>query len=136
MDDLSTKAIAEFWLSDPHARSMLNQQLAQLLRWILERPGLIDEPQFLFCPICRHSLVEYDPDDIWVKGLRCKKDHLWALRGGHFFHFTETAHIELYSDSPDKTANRLVAAWLTPNPTLETNLHESIRRVLLSSGKV
>lgn len=129
ISSLPSEAIASFWLSDPHARSMLNGQLAQLLRATLECQRVLDEPQFSFCPICGEMLAEYDQPNIWIKGLRCQKGHSWALRGDRFY----CSPLELHAEHSDTVASQLAAAWLKGDPHLESNLHESIRRVLTSS---
>jgi len=130
---LTPEAIASFWLSDPHARSVLNDQLAQLLRATLESRRVVEEPRFSFCPICGNRLAEYDQPDIWVQGLRCQGGHSWALRGGRFFSTIASMRLELQAEHSDDVASRLIAAWLKGNPHLETNLHESVRRVLIGS---
>jgi hypothetical protein len=128
MSGLSPGAIANFWLSDPTARSLLNQQLAELLRAFLESRCVVAESNFSFCPICGDALVEYDQPDIWVKGLRCQRSHSWALRGGRLY----WPPVELLAENSDAVVSRLIAGWLKNN-YLKPYLHESIRRVLTSS---
>src|SRR6266478_3778841 len=128
MSGHSPEAIANYWLSDPLARSLLNQQLAELLRAFLESRRVTDEAEFSFCPICGEALVEYDQPDIWVKGLRCHAGHSWALRGGHLY----SLPLELLAEHSDAVVSRLIAGWLKDNPHLKPYLHESIRRVLTS----
>ena len=131
---LSTSAIASFWLSDPRARWVLNEQLALLLRAIIESRRISDEPHFSFCPICGAALEEYErPLDLYMKGLRCHNDHRWALRGGLLFSAMETVKLELQAEYSDAVVRQLTAAWLKRDPQLEPNLHDSIRQVLLSS---
>jgi hypothetical protein len=131
---LSTPAIASFWLSDPRARSVLNDQLALILRAIIESRRILDEPYFSFCPICADALEEYDrPLDLYMKGLRCQRDHCWALRGGRLFSAMEAVKLELQAEYSDAVLSQLIAAWLKRDRHLETNLHDSVRQVLLSS---
>ena len=131
---LSTPAIASFWLSDPRARSVLNDQLALLLRAIVESRSILDEPHFSFCPICRDALEEYDrPLDLYMKGLRCRRKHCWALRGGRLFSAMEAVRLELQAEYSDAMVSQLITAWLNRDPHLEPNLHDSVRQVLLSS---
>ena len=131
---LSTSAIASFWLSDPRARWVLNEQLALLLRAIIESRRILDEPPFSFCPICGAALEEYErPLDLYMKGLRCHSDHRWALRGGRLFSAMETVKLELQAEYSDAVVRQLIAAWLKRDPHLEPNLHDSVRQVLLSS---
>jgi hypothetical protein len=134
ISSLSPPAIASFWLSDPSARWVLNEQLAQLLRAIAESRRVLDEPRFSFCPICGQALAEYErPYDYYLQGLRCQSDHRWALRGGCLSSAAETLRLELQAEYSDAIVSQLIAAWLKPNPHLEPNLHDSIRQVLLSS---
>jgi hypothetical protein len=82
MSSLSTPAIASFWLSDPQARSLLNEQLVQLLRAIVESRSVADEPRLSFCPTCGNTLADCEQPDIYVRGLHCTNGHFWSLRGG------------------------------------------------------
>ena len=133
ISDLPPAGVASFWLSDSRARSILNQQLAQLLRAFLESRRVLDEALFSFCPRCKRDLVEEEAGDIWIQALRCGNGHLWALRGGRFYSVMENTRLELHAENSDMVVGRLIAAWLKGDPGLETNLHESVRRVLLSS---
>jgi hypothetical protein len=129
MGDHSPEAIANYWLSDPLLRSLLNQQLAELLRIFLESRRVTDEPEFSFCPICGGTLVEYDQPDIWVRGLRCHRSHSWALRGYRIYSWP----LELLAEPSDAVVSQLIAGWLKDNSHLKPYLHESIRRVLTCS---
>ena len=133
MSTLSPSAIASFWLTDPHARRLLNEQLAHLLRATLESRHVLDEPSFLFCPICRETLAEYEQPNIWVQGLCCQRSHCWALRGGHLFSAMANMRFELHAEYSDAAVGQLIAGWLKGGAHLRSNLHESIRRVLMSS---
>ena len=124
--------IASFWLSDPRARSILNEQLAQLLRAILESRSVIEEPKFSYCPICRESLLPYEQRDIWVQGLRCGNNHSWACRGWRLFSAARNG-IKLQAENSDVVIGLLINSWLKRHPNLDTNLHDSVRRVLLNS---
>jgi len=131
---LSAPAIAAFWLSDQRARWVLNEQLALLLRAIIESRRILEEPHFSFCPICGAALEEYErPLDLYMKGLRCQSDHRWALRGGRLFSAMETVKLELQAEYSDAVVSQLIASWLKRDPCLEPNLHDSVRQVLLSS---
>jgi hypothetical protein len=126
---MSQSAMAFFWLSNPHARSILNDQLAELLRATLESRHGIDEPRFSYCPICGEALDEYDYPDGWAKGLRCQTGHSWALRGGRL---RFDASLTIHAEQSDAVVGRLIAGWLQ-NTYMEPYLPESIRRVLMSS---
>ena len=133
ISDMSPQAIASFWLSEPTARSVLNEQLAELLRSILEARSACDEPVFAFCPICGANLADFDQPDIWVRGLRCTTGHNWFERGGSLFCVTSGERLELQAEENDATISQLIAGWLKPRPNFESNLHDSVRRVLTSS---
>lgn len=128
MSGLPPEAIANFWLSDPTARSLLNQQPAELLRAFLESRCVMEEPQFSFCPICGNALGESDQTDTWVKGLRCERNHSWALRGGRLY----GQSLELLAEHSDAVISRLIGGWLKDS-YLQPYLHESIRCVLTGS---
>jgi len=133
LDSWAPQDVASFWLADPTVRPMLNEQLAQLLRTILEARQVSDNPNFSFCPLCGGPLAEYEQPDIWVRGLRCLNGHSWAERGGCIYCKIDGVLFRLHAEDPDKTTSQLIAAWLKRHPHLDTNLHESVRRVLLSS---
>lgn len=135
LSSLSTSSIASFWLSDPRARWVLNDQLAQLLRAIVESRRVLDEPHVSFCPICGETLAGYDwPFDCYHQGLGRQNGHRWALRGSRFSSAMETLSLELHAEYTDAVVSQLIAAWLKRDARLEQNLHDSIRKVLLSSA--
>jgi hypothetical protein len=125
------KQVAEFWLSDPSARRLLNQQLAELLRTILEARSRDEALRFHYCPVCGGELSEYDQPDIWVRGLRCSQNHSWAERGGRLGSLS--IGLALHAEPSAAVVRQLVSGWLKGNPQLDSNLHESVRRVLASS---
>jgi hypothetical protein len=131
--NLSLSAIASFWLSEPGPRSILNQQLAQLLRVTLESRSVLDEPRLTFCAICGDVLGDWDQPDIYVQGLRCSNGHCWTSRGGRLTSLVDGMCLTLQAEYADATVSKLIASWLKGSPYLDTNLHESIRRVLMSS---
>jgi hypothetical protein len=130
---LPLPAIASFWLSEPRARSVLNQQLAQVLRVILESRSVPDEPRLSFCSTCGNSLGNWEQPDIYVQGLRCPNGHLWTLRSGQLTSVTDGKCLTLQAEYADTTVSQLIAAWLKGGPYLDPNLHGSVRRVLMSS---
>jgi len=64
------------------ARSILNEQLAELLRVVLEESARAEPLTFSFCPMCGNELSKYEQPEIWVQGRRCEKGHMWVERGG------------------------------------------------------
>ncbi len=133
LEDMSPLAIAAFWLSDPEARSVLNEQLAELLRAILEDRRILSQPSFSHCPLCGEVLLEHEQPDIWVVGLRCSNGHAWASRGGGLGGFLSGSRFSLHAEAPDSTVAQLIAGWLKGNPQLQRQLHSSVRRVLETS---
>ena len=124
------EAVATFWLTDPAARSMLNEQLAELLRVILEASSVSASLSFSYCPFCGGALTEYEQPDIWVRGLRCPSNHSWAERGGRLSCLLRGFAYRIHTELSDKVARQAVSAWLGGNPHLDPNLHESVRWVL------
>lgn len=127
---LPPSEVARFWLSDRRARSVLNEQLAELLRTFLEGRYATSEEPPAFCPICSGRLSEYQQPDVWVQGLRCPSHHTWAVRGGRLAGGSPSRVIELKSELNRATAAALVRGWLRANPLLEPQLHASVRGVL------
>jgi hypothetical protein len=134
LDGWPQEAVASFWLTEPAARSMLNEQLAELLRSILEARRVFDEPLFSFCPICGAALGECDQPDIWVTGLRCATGHVWFVRGNRLFCALSNERIELRAEYSHTAIRQLIAGWLKGRSDLASNLHDSVRRVLMSSS--
>jgi len=71
----SPDTVAAFWLSDKAARSVLNEQLAELLRVAVENRRVPYDTSFVQCPLCGERLAEYEQPDVWVQGLRCPNSH-------------------------------------------------------------
>lgn len=131
--DLPVDAIASYWLSEPMVRLKLNLQLAQILRGILDGRRLSNEPRYSFCPLCGGGLSDYQTGDMWLHWFRCSVGHAWGLRGGELRSQIDGAWFKLHAEFSDETTKALITDWLKGDPLLNTNLHESVRRVLLSS---
>jgi hypothetical protein len=128
----SPEVVAAFWLSDDEARSLLNEQLAELLRAIIENRRVPNEPSFSRCPLCGDALCEYEQPDIWVQGLRCSNSHSWASRGSRLYGIAGGTRFTLHAELSDMTVAQLIAGWLQGNRALDSQLHDSVRRVLES----
>ncbi len=126
----SPEAIASFWLSEPAARSVLNAQLAQVLRAVAEGRRVLDEPVFSFCPVCGGELSDYEPGDIYVWGLRCPTGHNWTLRGGHLCAAIDGTLVGLQAEFSDTIFCQSISAWLKGDALLDPQLHESVHHVL------
>jgi hypothetical protein len=124
------EVVAAFWLAESAARSALNEQLAELLRIIIENRRVSIELPFSYCPVCGDELSEYQQPDIWVQGLRCSQGHSWASRGGRLFSIVAGARLRLHAEPSDATVARLIVGWLKGKPRLDPQLHESVRRAL------
>ena len=131
--DLPANAIASFWLSEQMVRSKLNSQLAKVLRGIVDGRRLPYEPSYSHCPLCGKGLSEYQTTDIWHSTFRCSVGHAWGLRGGEFRTKIGDGWFMMHGEFSDDVTRKLIAAWLKGDPNLDTNLHESVRGVLLSS---
>jgi hypothetical protein len=130
LEHLRPEQVAAFWLSDSVARSILNEQLAELLRVILEARSRSNSLHFSYCPICGGGLSEYVQPDIWVRGLRCSQGHSWAERGGRLGCALGSTRFGLCAEPSESVVRQLVSCWLKGNPQLDTNLHRSVRQVL------
>lgn len=126
----SPETIMSFWLSEPAARSVLNVQLAQILRAVAERRRVLHEPLFSFCPICGGELSKYEQRDIWVQGLRCPAGHSWGLRSGKLQTLIAGALVGLQAEFSDTILGQLILAWLKGDELLDRQMHESVRHVL------
>ena len=133
LKDLPANAIASFWLSEPPVRLKLNSQLAEILRRITDGRRVPDEPRYSFCPLCGRGLSDYSTSDIWLQWFRCSVGHAWGLRGSEFGSQIGDDWFKLNAEFSDDATGKLIAEWLKGDPHLDTNLHESVRRVLLSS---
>lgn len=127
---LGPDEVARFWLSDAAARSLLNEQLAQLLRTLLEPENEVAEPLFLHCPLCAGPLSEAEWDEVWLRRLRCPRGHCWASRGGQLRGIDNQHHISLHSGLSASAVRQLITYWLKPDRYLEPQLHESLRELL------
>jgi hypothetical protein len=130
--------VASFWLSDPHARSILNEQLAELLRTILDGRTAAAEHDPCYCPRCARPLSDHEPPDAWIWAFRCSRGHrwhyrsraLWAVPGRRPAGSDAPAEIKLHEEMTKATAVQLVKCWLNGNRLLASNLHKSVARVL------
>ena len=127
------EAIASYWLSDPAARFILNEQLADLLRTILDAHVAPCDPEFSFCPFCGLAFAEFEQPDIWVRGLACSDGHVFSTRGNKLATTVDGKRLTFHSEHSFAAMKALITGWLKPDPRLEAQLHESIRFVLLSS---
>ena len=134
LEDQTSEQVATFWLSDPAARGILNEQLATLLRVILEGYAREDALPFLFCPMCCGELAYYDDGDIWVRACRCPRGHRWGERGGRLgCPLQGQRAFALWAEPSRSVVRQHIAGWLQGNPHLDTNLHESVRKILANS---
>lgn len=84
-DDL--KEVIKAWLSKADYRRHLNNQLAEILRVYLDIKENIysieaqKERRYKYCLFCGETLSEFETNDLYASGLRCKNDHVYHLRG-------------------------------------------------------
>jgi hypothetical protein len=133
----SIDSVASFWLLQTEHRDLLNSQLAEMLRAILDRTHhnrKIREPlHFRWCPICKSKLSEFEQMDVWVQGLKCSHEHTFYLRCG----WLAGSGIELVltAELTDSILNNLIKGWLKPSPYLDPLLPLSIRQVFEKFSK-
>jgi hypothetical protein len=126
----SPKSVAYFWLTDPRARSILNAQLAQLLRAVVDDRVANARLEVTRCPICSGQLD--DVADAPTHRVACPDRHEWRRhsseisRDGH----GEAEPYALWAEHDRTAIGRLIARWLQRDPALTSNLHESVERSL------
>jgi hypothetical protein len=130
LQNQSLDQVASFWLTDPRARSILNEQLAMLLRVFLEGNARVDPLRFAFCPVCRGELSDVG-NDVWVQGRDCPSGHRWGERGGHLgcpvrgkFPFA------LCAEPSRSVVQQLISGWLNDGRHTRSYMHSSVRGVL------
>ncbi len=129
----SREQIAIFWLSDPVARGILNQQLAELLRTILEPRSIDMSFRFAYCPLCASRVSGNVGNDAWVDEIHCLDGHRWGERSGNLSHNFEGTWVRMQAERTDDVVRGLVTAWLTDRRVLKPYLHHTVRRVLEGS---
>ena len=135
----SIESVASFWLLQTEHRDLLNSQLAEMLRAILDRTRhnrKIREPlRFRWCPVCKSELLEFKQMDVWVQGLKCSNEHTFYLRGGRLGGSISDAELVLTAELTDSILRNLIRGWLKPNPHLAPQLPVSIRKVFEDFSK-
>jgi hypothetical protein len=127
----SINQIAAFWLTEPTARIILTEQLAKLLRVILEDRFASDKAfPFTHCLVCGKRLYNLEVPDDWMMGLRCPDGHTWWSRGDTIGGIVDGTEYTLCAELSEFEARQLVSAWLGRNADLDSNLHQSVRQVL------
>lgn len=127
--------VLRYWLLDPAARLRVPNQLAVLVRRILElseggeRMARIDFP-FRFCPICGEQFTQSDVSDgyMWYKSCRhghAHWEHQYTLFPGDRVG-TDNLSIELY----DEFLPTQLDTYLT-NEMFEWYVHPQLRDVLI-----
>jgi hypothetical protein len=132
LEGTPVEAVVTFWLTDARVRPALNEQLAELLRTVVDGRRLKDSPPFSRCAICGEPLTLHEQPDIWVVGLQCKNTHRWASRGGLLFGRVGDARLTLHAELSEDAATQLIRGWLNDRRDLKPQLHKSLRRVLES----
>lgn len=133
LEGKSPEQVAIFWLSDPVARSILNPQLAELLRTILEARSIDVSFRFMYCPICASKVSGNVGNDAWVDEVHCADGHRWGERSGDLSHNLEGTWFRMHAERTDDVVRTLVSGWLTDRRVLKPYLHRSVRHVLEES---
>lgn len=134
LDDAELDAVALFWLSDPRARAILNSQLAQLLRAILEKRPPETTADATHCPLCASTLELSGLSSGLSTVLVCASKHEWlfAVRALSNSRGIKEAFL-LQPEYSRQAIVNLVHDWLKEEPLFAGHVHESVRRVLLAS---
>ena len=100
--------VMKFWLTNPRARERLPNQLGWVCRRLIEiaegnrRVAKLEQP-FAFCPLCGDPLGQFESDDVYLQGSRCRNSHEFWDRGGsaYYKHDGVNAHLttELMTNS-------------------------------------
>lgn len=130
LSDRSPGEIAAFWLTDPGAREVLNEQLAILLRVFLEDRHVEADAVVAHCPLCGGLLEEVESREIAVVRLRCPAGHEWDWRGSRLFGGVAGQPATLHAEPSDRVVRSHIDAWLSENPRLAVDRPPSIRAVL------
>lgn len=128
------RSILRYWLLDPPARLRVPNQLAVVVRRILELSeggepmARIDHP-FRFCPICGEQFTAFDVGDgyMWYRGCRhghTHWEHQYTLFPGDVVG-KDNLSIELY----DEFLPKQLDSYLT-NEIFEWYIHPQLRDVL------
>jgi hypothetical protein len=136
----SIDSVASFWLLQTEHRDLLDSQLAEMLRAILDRTRhnrTIQKPlHFHWCPVCKSKLLEFKQMDVWMRGLKCSQEHTFYLRGGWLSGSVSGVELVLTAEVTDSILNNFIKGWLKPNRELAPLLPHSIRQVFEQFSKI
>lgn len=135
LDNAEVGMVAAFWLTDARARSVLNQQVAQMLRAIVEERAPEHTPTTSYCPICAAALLEGGISIVERIGLACSARHEWVRLMHGLSAVSAQQSFVLYPEMSRQAMINLVHAWLegTGELPFSGNLPDSVRAVLLAS---
>jgi hypothetical protein len=134
----SDPLVIKYWLTSEYARSHLNGQLAEMLQniyWSYESRDRVRPAgnSFVYCPVCRGPLEDFEQDDVWVQGKRCSNGHESFERGGKLNYTVNGESTHLVCEMSDEVLTSLRNGWLN-DPIVEPQLHPQIRRILERYG--
>lgn len=131
--------VLKFWLTNPHARERLPNQLALVCRRIVEivennhHVAKVENP-FAFCPGCGEALSRFDSDDLYMQGLRCTQGHEFWWRGSTI-NFTEHgARANLSAELDDDQMPALLEYWVGDSVWIRPYVHPQLRSLLKRFG--
>lgn len=127
--------LIEYWLTEKEARSVINDQIAVILRRIYEiikeqRHIHYEKSVFVLCPICRGKLETFKQPDVWVEGLKCNNSHKYYERGDTIRFKVHDILRNLSKEMSDETVLFLVDGWLKENSLSDTQLHDDMKRIM------
>lgn len=133
LEGSSPKSVARFWLTEPRARSILNAQLAQLLRAVVDDRSARVCLALQYCPLCAGVLddVPHAPSS----EVACSNRHGWRRYSWQLARDGQSCEdpYVLWAEHDRVAIGRLIAMWLQRDPATAHNLHESVERALRDS---
>lgn len=127
--------ILKEWLLNPCLRDHLNDNLAGIVRHVLEQQnGKViskESLKYTYCPSCGEVLQDVTPkEEMYLAVLKCKGNHEFLCRGGMSVSGSRTS---LSFDYDENYFRRSFKAWMEDKHFREYFPHE-LRRALVALG--
>lgn len=121
------------WLSNSHLRNHLNDSLANVLRYIIEKKGdkktSIGQRKYDFCPLCGSGLKDEAVDDLYIAFLKCPNGHSFISRHGLRFFDTKPSSETIDFDFTAEEFKRNISAW-TKNANFQQYVPDELKTLL------
>ena len=119
------------WLSNSHLRDHLNDNLANIVRVILDRKSgkqtAKEQYRYDHCPACGDKFQNVPTDDLYVGILKCGHDHTFLSRGG--LRSATDPMTAISFDYDEKYFEMCYKSWIQDNKYQEYFPHE-LKRAL------